>query len=304
MNTDSKKILICIGGPTASGKTTLAIELALHFKTDIISADSRQIYKYFDIGTAKPSNEELNMVKHYLIDELEPDISFNAGEFERRSLLILDEIFSKNQYAIMVGGTGLFFRAILEGLDEFPEVPPTLRDVLQRQYEEVGLSSLQEQLLILDPEYFAQMDINNPTRIIRALSVCIASGQPYSSFLNSSPKKRDFKAIKIAITPDREMLYSRINQRVEKMLEQGLENEVKHLLQYKDAEAFNTVGYKEWLQYFDGVENYINTIEFIKRNSRRYAKRQFTWFNNQGSWNKISKPDLQKALEIIAKSLQ
>src|SRR5690606_4608361 len=169
---------------------------------------------------------------------------------------------------------------------------------------EVGLSSLQEQLLILDPEYYAQMDINNPNRIIRALSVCIASGQSYSSFLNSSPKKRNFEAIKIAITPDRETLYSGINQRVEKMLEKGLEQEVKHLMQYKDNEAFNTVGYKEWLAHFEGLQNYEDTIELIKRNSRRYAKRQFTWFNNQGSWHKITKPDLQDSLEIIIESLQ
>lgn len=298
------KTLVCIGGPTASGKTSLAIELALHFKTEIISADSRQVYKYFNIGTAKPSQTELKLVRHHFVDEIHPEVPFNAGEFERAALERLQHIFEKNDWAIAAGGTGLFFKALLEGLDDFPEVPHECREAIQEQFEKEGLAAIREQLRRLDPVYYDQADIDNPNRIIRALSVCAASGRPYSSFLNSPSKARPFRSVRIALHPDRSILYGRIERRVDGMIEQGLEEEARDLLKYAGTEAFNTVGYKEWLACFKGEESPENTISLIKRNSRRYAKRQFTWFNNQGTWHKLLHPDLKSALDIIQSASQ
>lgn len=298
------KILICIGGPTASGKTSLAIELALHFQTEIISVDSRQIYKYFNIGTAKPSQEELNLVKHHFIDEMTPESSFNAGEFERAAVKRLEEIFKKTNWAIAAGGTGLFFKALLEGLDDFPEVADEFRAQLQHEFDQNGIEGIRRQLRLLDPDYYHQTDTNNPRRLIRALSVCISSGKPYSSFLVSRNKSRNFYPVKIALHPDRPLLYERIEKRVDQMIAGGLADEARNLLPYADTEAFNTVGYKEWIACFNGIENVENTISLIKRNSRRYAKRQFTWFNNQGNWNKINQPDLLTAIATIQSELK
>lgn len=283
------KKLICIGGPTASGKTDIGISLAQKLDTSIISADSRQIYKYFDIGTAKPTSEELNKAPHFLIDILEPEEKFSAGDFEREALRILDTIFAEKDYAIVVGGTGLFFNALIYGLDEFPDVPEEIRNDLNTSFQKKGIGYLQDTLQKLDPYYYKTVDIHNPNRLIRAISVSLAANVPYSSFLNQKKAERPFESFCYALNPDRDQLYEKINLRVDNMIEKGLQEEVESLLKYKGCDAFNTVGYKEWLNFFDGTQSLDRTIELIRQNSRRYAKRQFTWFRNQGNWLPVTK---------------
>lgn len=287
-----KKKLICIGGPTASGKTDLSIALAQRLNTSIISADSRQVYKYFDIGTAKPTLEERQNIPHHFIDLLDPNTKFSAGDFEREALLLLDIIFRESDYAIVTGGTGLFFNALLNGLDDFPEVPDEVREQLNLEFKENGINFLQEKLKQLDPTYYNIVDIQNPNRLIRAISVSLVANAPYSSFLNQKNVVRNFESHCFSLDPERELLYENINKRVEIMIEKGLQKEVESLLKYKDCDAFNTVGYKEWIDFFEGNQSFDRTVELIKQNSRRYAKRQFTWFKNQGNWTMINKNDI------------
>ncbi len=284
-----KKKLICIGGPTASGKTDLSIALAQRLNTSIISADSRQIYKYFDIGTAKPTLEERQSVTHHLMDQIDPNKKFSAGDFEREALKLLECIFDERDHAIVVGGTGLFFNALIDGLDDFPEVSDEIRNELNSNLQKNGIGFLQEMLKKVDPHYYTMVDIHNPTRLIRALSVCQVANAPYSSFLKQKKVDRGFESYCFTLDPERDRLYNNINERVNIMIEKGLQKEVENLLQYRDCDAFNTVGYKEWLDFFEGKQSFDRTIELIKQNSRRYAKRQFTWFKNQGNWSPINK---------------
>ncbi len=276
-------ILISIVGPTAIGKTALSIKLAEHFNTEIISADSRQFYKEMNIGTAVPSQEELNTAKHHFIQHKSIKDDFNVGDFEREAITKLEQLHLKNSTVIMVGGSGLFVKAVTKGLDYFPEVDGEIRNQLNIQFEDNGLTSLQEQLKSLDPKAYTTIAIDNPKRVIRALEICIGTGKPYSSFLTNSEKSRNFKTISIGLDAERSIIYDRINQRVDLMLENGLLDEVKALLPYKHLNALNTVGYKELFDYFEGNSTLDFATSEIKKNTRRFAKRQLTWFRKDES---------------------
>lgn len=273
-----KKTLISVIGPTAIGKTTLAIALANYFKTDIISADSRQFYKEMKIGTAVPSEEELESAHHHFIQHKSIFESYSVGDFERDAIECLDQIFKGKDVVILVGGSGLYVDAITKGLDKFPEIKPEIREALNTKLESEGIQSLQEQLKQLDALYYEKVDIENPHRIIRALEVCIGSGKPYSSFLNKEKSKRPFNIITVGISADREIIYERINKRVDIMMKEGLLEEAKLLYPNRKLNALQTVGYKELFNHFDGDFDIDFALEEIKKNTRRFAKRQLTWF--------------------------
>ena len=272
------KNLIVVIGPTAIGKTSLSIALANHLDCEIVSADSRQFFKEMYIGTAVPSKEELAQAPHHFIQHKSIIEPYSVGDFEKEALDIIDRLFQKNDFVILVGGSGLYVDAITKGLDTFPVVDPKIREELHIAYETKGIEHLQAQLKALDPEYYAKVDKQNTHRVMRALEICISSGQPYSSFTTATKKNRPFSIIKVGITADREVIYDRINQRVNLMVEQGLINEVKSLLPYKNLNALNTVGYKELFTHFDGEWELDFAISEIKKNTRRFAKRQLTWF--------------------------
>lgn len=274
-----KKKLIIILGPTAVGKTDAAIKLATDLKTGIISADSRQFYKEMSIGTAKPTETQLATVKHYFINNLSINDDYSCGDFEREVIDKLTLLFEKNDSVVMVGGSGLFLKAVCEGIDEMPPEDKELRAKLNFQFQTEGLTNLLLQLQNLDPNYFNQIDHHNSQRIIRALEVCISTQKPYSSFRTGKIIKRDFEIIKIGLMLDRALLYKRINERVDIMLENGLENEAKLLYPYKNINALQTVGYQEFFDYFDDKITKEKAIDSIKQNTRRFAKRQMTWFN-------------------------
>ncbi len=275
------KFLITVAGPTAIGKTALAIKLAQHFKTEIISADSRQFFKEMSIGTAVPSKEELAAVPHHFIQHISVEDNYSVGDFERQAISKLDELFLEHQVVAMVGGSGLYIKAILEGLDDFPAVDPGIREELNVTYETKGLESLQQQLKELDPEYYEVADIQNPHRLIRALEICIGSGKTYSSFLNRKKPERNFKTINIGLEADREIIYERINRRVDLMMDEGLLEEAEALFPKRRLNALNTVGYKELFDYFKGIHSLETAVAEIKKNTRRFAKRQLTWFRKQ-----------------------
>jgi tRNA dimethylallyltransferase len=288
--------LITIVGPTAIGKTALSIQLANYFKADIISCDSRQFYKEMSIGTAVPYADELVAAKHHFIQNRSIFETYNVGQFERDALKTLDTLFEKNPIQIMVGGSGLYVDAVLKGLDYFPEVDKQIRIALTKVLEEEGIEVLQHQLKELDIETYNTITIDNPHRLMRALEICIGSGTPYSTFKNKPKTARNFKIIKIGLNADREIIYSRINQRVDIMMENGLLEEAKNLHQYKNLNALQTVGYRELFSFFD--ENFTKefAISEIKKNTRRFAKRQLTlfkkdaetvWFDYQTDTKKI-----------------
>jgi tRNA dimethylallyltransferase len=295
-----EKKLICIGGPTASGKTALALALARHYSTVILSVDSRQVYKHFNIGTAKPSLEERKNIPHHFIDIVDPFEKYSAGIFERQANETLTSLFDNYNIVIAAGGTGFFFKALLEGLDTFPELSEERVKQLNIEYTTKGLEPLKEELLEKDPHYAEKVDLQNPLRVIRALSVIRSSGKPFSEFFNKKPANtKQFTPICFALFPEREQLYANINQRVEQMIQSGLEEEVRNLLLYKNTYSFNTVGYKEWLPYFEGRASREDTLESIQRNTRRYAKRQYTWFQNQGNWIPTYDPSPQGIILAI-----
>lgn len=271
------KFLIVVLGPTAVGKTEVSIQLAKHYKTEILSADSRQVFKELTIGTAKPDSQNLKSVKHWFINHIPITETFNAGIFEKEALKVLDSIYQRKDIAILTGGSGLYVQALLEGFDEIPFKDAEIRDSLNKIYVEGGLEPLQEKLKALDPEYFEIVDLHNPHRLIRAIEVCLVSGRKYSDLRKNEKKTRSFIAIKTGLEMERPMLYKEINQRVDKMIQSGLVEEVKQLKGYKHLSSLDTVGYKEIFGHLDG-----NTLEYavelIKRNTRRYAKRQMTWF--------------------------
>lgn len=273
--------LIVIGGPTASGKTALAIEKALELKTEIISFDSRQFYKEMSIGTAKPTSKELAKVPHHFIGNISINEEWNAGIFEKNAIKKLDELFLKYDSVVAVGGSGLYLNALLYGFDELPDKDENLRLELQNELEEKGIESLQEKIKLLDEEYFVKGEIKNPHRLMRAIEVSILSGKPYSSLKNNSSVKRNFTYQIQCIEMDREKLYERINLRVDQMIKDGLVEEVKSLLPFRNHNALQTVGYKEIFEYLDEKCTLEEAIEKVKMNTRRYAKRQVTWFRNQ-----------------------
>lgn len=272
------KYLISIVGPTAIGKTALSIELAQHFETEIISADSRQFFKEMQIGTAAPTSDELSSAKHHFIHHKSIKDEYNVGAFEKDALQCLEKLFQDKDAVIMVGGSGLYVDVITKGLDHFPKVGSNIREKLNKELKTKGLEDLQEQLKALDPVSYKTIAIDNPHRVIRALEICIGSEKPYSSFLNKGKEKRNFKTITVGLTADREMIYNRINQRVNIMMQKGLLEEVKGLLVSKDLNAFNTLGYKELFNYLSGEWDLEFATSEIKKNTRRFAKRQLTWF--------------------------
>ena len=294
-----KNFLIVVGGPTASGKTGFAIRLAQHFQTAIISSDSRQFYKEMTIGTAKPSAEELAQAPHYLIDSLSIEQYYSVGDFERDALKLLEQLFEKYQVIILSGGSGLFINALCQGLDNFPGVPSEIKTQIEQEYEEKGLKWLQEQIRVHDPAYFTEVDIQNPHRLIRALCVCRASGEPYSSFRKGGEANRSFTPVYLQMNWLRPQLYARINKRVDLMIAEGLLAEAKLLSPQKNLSALQTVGYQELFSYFDGEINQEEAIELIKRNSRRYAKRQLTWARRDGFWKKFHPTDWEHCLDYL-----
>src|SRR6185437_12354032 len=287
------KTLIVIAGPTAAGKTALAIELAKYYKTVIVSADSRQFYREMSIGTAKPSTKELAAAKHYFINSLSVTEIYTAGDYEKECLELLNTLFENHNVVIIAGGSGLFIKALCEGFDEFPDAKAGIREKLNKEFNDKGITALQERLKIVDPEYFEQVDINNRQRVIRALEVFESTGKPFSSFRKSAVNRRPFNIVKIGLTLPRDILYARINGRVDDMIAQGLLEEVKSLLPYRHFNALNTVGYSEFFDYFDGKTDLASAIELIKQNTRRFAKRQLTWFrkDKEINWFDANEPD-------------
>ncbi len=269
--------LITVIGATAIGKTALSIKLAQHFNAEIISCDSRQFYKEMTIGTAVPSSEELAAAPHHFIQNKSIFDHYSVGQFEKDALKKLDELFLKNNIVVMVGGSGLYTNAVLEGFDDFPEIDTEIREKLNKQVENGELEILQNQLKELDLESYQTIEIENPHRLIRALEICIGTGKPYSSFKNKDKTKRNFIPIKIGLMADREIMYDRINQRVAMMLQEGLLDEAKKLVPHKELNALQTVGYRELFDYFDGKCTLEFAVEEIKKNTRRFAKRQVTW---------------------------
>ena len=274
------KHLITIIGPTAIGKTTLAIKIANYFKTEIVSADSRQFYKEMNIGTAKPSTSELNSIKHHLINNKSVNDDYNIYDYEKDALKSIESIFNKKDIAILVGGSGLYINTVLYGLDEIPGISAEVRNSLYLDLELKGIKKLQEKLKLLDPSSYRSIDINNPRRLIRALEVSISTGKSYSSFLKKKKKKRDFNIIVLGINQERLDLYKKINTRVENMVERGLINEVKELYTLKGLNTLNTIGYSEVFNYIEDEYSLDECINEIKKNTRRYAKRQLTWFKS------------------------
>ena len=273
----SEKALLAVVGPTGIGKTALGIQLAKHFNTEIVSADSRQFFKEMEIGTAVPSKEELEQAPHHFIQHKSIFEPYSVGDFEKEALSLLEDLFQKKDVVVMVGGSGLYVDAVISGLDEFPEVDPEIRSKLNRRLEDEGLESLQKELEQKDPEYYKSVDLENPHRLIRALEVCVASGKPFSSFLDKPRAARPFKSFYIGIDAPRETIYERINTRVDLMMEAGLLREAENLYANKDLNALQTVGYKELFEYIEGNCSLEFAISEIKKNTRRFAKRQLTW---------------------------
>ncbi|MBM3403733.1 MAG: tRNA (adenosine(37)-N6)-dimethylallyltransferase MiaA [Bacteroidetes bacterium] len=300
MTTDP--FLLVIAGPTAAGKTSLAIQLAKHFHTEIISADSRQVYREMVIGTAAPTSEEMNGVNHHLVGHLSVEDTYNAWCYARDASDILKKLFDKHQIVILVGGSGLYIRALCEGIDPLPGADAQIRESLGTLLNEQGITALQQKLQTLDPVYCQKVDLANPVRLIRALEVCQLTGQPYSSLIKKSKEPRWFRYIKVGLSLPREELSHRIGVRVEEMMKQGLLEEVRSLVDRKHLNALNTVGYKELFAYLDGVFSLEKAVEVIKSHTRQYAKRQMTWFRKDQEITWFQPHQLQEIIQFIERS--
>ena len=285
MQSNLNKKLIVVVGPTAIGKTTLGIELAQHFNTEIISADSRQFFKELQTGTAVPNADELAAVPHHFIQHISIEQKYSVGDFEKEALLKINELFTENNYVFMVGGSGLYVDAICNGLDEFPTINPNIKVEVEKIYNEKGLEALVEILKEKDPIHYKKIELKNPHRVIRAVEVCLSSGKPYSSFLRKEKIRRSFNIIKIGLQADRQIIYDRINQRVDLMMNSGLLEEARKVYPKRKLNALNTVGYKELFQYFDGDWKLDFAVSEIKKNTRRFAKRQLTWYRKDPTIN-------------------
>ncbi|WP_366183345.1 tRNA (adenosine(37)-N6)-dimethylallyltransferase MiaA [Flavobacterium ovatum] len=278
------KYLITIIGPTAIGKTSLSIQLANHFQCDIVSCDSRQFFKEMTVGTAVPNQKELEAATHHFIQNKSIFENYTVGDYEKEAIAKIEQLFQTNDYVVLVGGSGLYVNAVLKGFDEFPEIDPSVRTAVNDKYEKLGIGYLQEQLKVLDSKYYEsittenQQTLMNPQRMMRFVEVCIGTGKPYSSFLNQKKNNRSFTPILIGLEAERSVMYNRINQRVEIMMVEGLLKEAKNLVPNKDLNALQTVGYRELFQYFNKEISLEFAIEEIKKNTRRFAKRQLTWF--------------------------
>ena len=293
------KHLIIIAGPTAVGKTSLSTQLAKYYDCPIISYDSRQFYKEMTIGTAKPSHEELSQAEHHFINSRSIKDIYTSGMFEQDAIALLNEIYKKHDYCIAVGGSGLYIDALCYGIDDIP-ASEELRKQLFERWQNEGLEVLQNEVKLIDPEYFKKADMQNPRRVLRALEVYQLTGKTYTSYRTAPKKERIFNPIWIGLEMELEPLYKRINRRVDDMITNGLVEEVRSLLAFKEQKALKTVGYQEFFDYFDGLENIEKTIELIKRNSRRYAKKQFTWFRKKEEINWFQ----PKAFESIIVNIQ
>ncbi len=289
--------LLVIAGPTAVGKTTVSIAVARHFGCSIISADSRQFFKELKIGTAAPTAEQLALAKHHFIGNLSLADDYNVSRYEQEVLSLLPGLFTENRLVVLTGGSGLYIKAVCEGIDDLPDADPAIRESLFRKLEEVGLPGLRAMLQKSDPDYYRMVDLANPNRIIRALEVCLSTGKPYSGFRKQEPAKRNFRIIKIGLDLPREQLHQNINKRVDQMLAEGLEQEVRSLYPLRQLNSLNTVGYKELFEYIEGKCSFQEAIEKIKTNTRRYARRQLTWFHKDQEivW---CKPDAGEVISL------
>ncbi len=292
------KTLLVIAGPTAVGKTAFCVQLAKTLQTDVVSADSRQLYRELTIGTAKPTPAEMEGVRHYFINSHSILDPVNAGRYERECLDLLNDLFREKDTVILSGGTGLYINAVCFGLDDMPSVDPQLREHLFTRLQTEGLDTLQNELRRLDPVYAQSADLQNPVRVTRALEVCLTTGKPYSSFRQKQVANRPFRSVLIALERPREELYARIDARIDAMLAAGLVDEARSLLPYRHLPALQTVGYQEIFPYLDGVYDYEEMVRLLKRNSRRYAKRQLTWFRNQGNYMWVN-PKEEEVLKCI-----
>lgn len=300
-----KSNLIIIVGPTAVGKTDLCVKLAKAFDTEILSCDSRQFYQQLNIGTAKPTPEEMGSVVHHFVDSHSINEYYSAGDFERDAIKLLEnDIFKRKKVAIMTGGSGLFVKAITDGLDEMPEAPLALREELMQRLEKGELEIMAEELRKLDPEYCETADLQNSQRVVRALEVCLNSGRAFSSFHKKNSIERSFNIIKIGIERPRQQLYERINLRMDLMLKNGLIEEARGLINYRNHNALQTVGYKEVFEFLDGNYDFATMVDLLKRNSRRYAKRQMTWFKNQDAFEWFYSTDFEGIKTYILSKLQ
>ncbi len=291
--------LVVIAGPTAVGKTDLCIRLAQHFDAEVISSDSRQLYQEMQIGTARPTLQEMQSVRHHFIASHSVKDLYSAGDFERDVDRLLKEYFQKKDIAILSGGTGLFVRAVTHGLDDMPSAPEELRSALMQRLADEGLEVLQKELMALDPAASSEMDMQNPQRVVRALEVCLSTGRPFSEFRVRDVKTHNYKLIKIGLERPRKELYDRINRRVDLMLEQGLVEEAGALLPFENKNALQTVGYKEVFGYLRGEYDHKTMAELLKRNTRRYAKRQMTWFKNQDIFEWFHPDDIEEIKRFI-----
>jgi tRNA dimethylallyltransferase len=296
--------LIVLTGPTGIGKTDLALKMAMHYETDIISADSRQMYKEMMIGTAVPSTAELDRVRHHFIQTISIHDNYNAGKFELEVIALLSGLFITKPVVIMAGGSMLYIDAVCKGIDDLPTVDPGVRESLISRFEKEGLESLRFELKKLDPVYYRQVDLHNPKRLLHALEMCIMSGKPYSQLRTAPHKERPFRIIKIGLRAERQVIYDRINQRVDHMVVLGLEEEARQLYPFRSVNALNTVGYKEWFDFFDGKTGKEETIENIKSNSRRYARKQLTWFRKDPDMHWFDTLETEKVIPYIEEQLE
>ena len=294
-----KKFLIVLLGPTGVGKTDISIDIASHFKCEIISADSRQFFREMKIGTAVPSERQLETIKHHFIRFMSVKEYYSSSLFERDVLDLLPKLFSEKNVSLMSGGSGMYIDAVCSGIDDIPDVDPSVREKYIARYRDEGIADLRETLKLLDPEHYVKIDLNNYKRIIRALEICETAGRPYSSFLKKQKRERDFGIIKIGLRRPREDLYNRINLRVDDMVRMGIEDEAKSLFDFRSLNALNSVGYKEFFDVFDGKISREKAIELIKRNSRRYAKRQMTWWGKDKEIKWFHPEMVQTIIEYI-----
>ncbi|GAB2776523.1 tRNA (adenosine(37)-N6)-dimethylallyltransferase MiaA [Rhabdobacter roseus] len=298
----AEKYLIVIAGPTAVGKTSLCLRLAQELRTDIISADSRQFFRELNIGTAKPTPAELAQVPHHFINTHSVAEAYSAGDFERDALALLDQLFVEKDVVLLTGGSGLYIKAVCEGLDDLPQPLPGLREELTHRLREEGLEELQAEVHRLDPDFAATAEVHNPQRVVRALEVFYTTGRPLSSFQENKKTARPFRTVLVALERERPELYGRIEQRMDAMLAEGLVEEVRGLTAYRQQHALQTVGYKEVFGYLDGDYDYHEMTRLLKQNSRRYAKRQLTWFRHQGSFRWFGADDYAGVLGYIRES--
>ncbi len=293
-----------IAGPTGVGKTRVSLETARHFGTEILSADSRQMYREMRIGTAVPSMEELALVRHHFIGNLSISDYYNASRYEEEAIALLNRLFRRSPVVVLTGGSMLYVDAVCNGIDDLPTIDPLIRDQLLRQYHREGIGSLRELVRQLDPEYYRTVDPDNPKRLLHALEICMMTGKPYSSFLKREKKQRSFRILKCGLNMDRKSLYEQINRRVDEMVAAGLEEEARGLLPFRSLNALNTVGYREWFSFFDGACTREETIAQIKSNTRRYARKQLTWFRRDQAITWFHPDETEKLITFIEKEIK